>query len=48
MNPVTKLMSDKTTGRLRDDIRKEQILSCVLELYFLVRKSELFQEWQSF
>jgi len=31
MNPVTKLMRDKATGRLRDDIKMERILSCVLE-----------------
>jgi len=31
MNPVTKLMTDRTTGKLRDDIRLERILSCVLE-----------------
>lgn len=31
MNPVTKLMTDKTTGKLRDDIKMERILSCVLE-----------------
>ncbi len=31
MNPLTKLMRDKSTGRLREDIKKERILSCVLE-----------------
>jgi len=31
MNPVTELMSDKSTGRIRDDIKMERILSCVLE-----------------
>ncbi|MDH5174419.1 MAG: 4Fe-4S dicluster domain-containing protein [Elusimicrobiota bacterium] len=31
MNPLTKLMRDKTTGRLRDDIKGERVLSCVLE-----------------
>jgi len=31
MNPVTKLMTDKTTGRLRDDIKMERIHSCELE-----------------
>jgi len=31
MNPLTKLMRDKTTGKLRDDIKKEHILSCILE-----------------
>lgn len=31
MNPVTKLMTDKTTGKLRDDIKRERLLSCILE-----------------
>jgi len=31
MNPVTKLMADKATGRLRNDIKAERLLSCVLE-----------------
>ena len=31
MNPLTKLMRDKTTGRLRHDIKNERILSCLLE-----------------
>jgi len=31
MNPVTKLMTDKTPGRLRDDIKMERIHSCELE-----------------
>ena len=31
MNPVTKLMTDKITGKLRDDIKRERILSCILE-----------------
>ncbi|MCJ7646133.1 4Fe-4S binding protein [bacterium] len=31
MNPVTKLMSDKSTGKIRDDVKMERILSCVLE-----------------
>jgi len=31
MNPVTKLMNDKATGRLREDIKMERILSCILE-----------------
>ena len=30
-SPVTKLMTDKTTGKLRDDIKRERILSCILE-----------------
>jgi hypothetical protein len=31
MNPVTKLMRDKATGRLREDIKMECVLSCILE-----------------
>jgi len=31
MNPVTKLMKDKIEGRVRDEIKTERILSCVLE-----------------
>jgi len=31
MNPITKLMADKTIGRLRDDIKMERIRSCELE-----------------
>jgi len=30
-NPVTNLMTDNTTGKLRHDIKRERILSCVLE-----------------
>ncbi|MFB0563663.1 MAG: indolepyruvate ferredoxin oxidoreductase subunit alpha [Candidatus Lokiarchaeia archaeon] len=31
MNPVTRLMRDKATGRFREDTKMERILSCVLE-----------------
>lgn len=31
MNLVTKLMTDRTTDRIRDDVKKERILSCILE-----------------
>lgn len=31
MNPVTKLMTDKNTGRFRNDIKRERIRSCELE-----------------
>jgi len=31
MNPVTKLMTDKNTGRFSDDIKRERIRSCELE-----------------
>jgi len=30
-NPITKLMTDKATGKLRDDVKGERVLSCVLE-----------------
>ena len=30
-NPVTHMMSDKTTGKLRDDILNEKILSAIVE-----------------
>lgn len=30
-NPATKLMADTSNGRLRDDIKKERVLSCILE-----------------
>lgn len=30
MNPVTGLMADRTTGRFRDDIKKERVMSCIL------------------
>jgi NAD-dependent dihydropyrimidine dehydrogenase PreA subunit len=31
VNPVTKLMTDVTTGSLREDILSERVLSCILE-----------------
>ena len=31
MNPTTGLMADTTTGRFRDDIKMERVLSCILE-----------------
>lgn len=31
LNPVTKLMVDSATGRLREDIKNERIMSCILE-----------------
>lgn len=30
-NPTTKLMIDRGTGRFRDDIKRERVLSCILE-----------------
>ena len=30
-NPTTRLMADRTTGRFRNDIRMERVLSCILE-----------------
>jgi NAD-dependent dihydropyrimidine dehydrogenase PreA subunit len=31
INPTTRLMVDVATGRLRDDIKRERVLSCILE-----------------
>ena len=31
LNPTAKLMSDITSGKFREDIKKERVLSCVLE-----------------
>lgn len=31
LNPTTKLMVETDTGKLRDDIKKERVLSCILE-----------------
>lgn len=30
-NPTTKLMTDRDKGRFRDDIKRERVLSCILE-----------------
>ena len=38
-NPTTKLMADTRNGRLRDDIKKERVLSCILE--FKIEDSSL-------
>jgi len=32
-NPVTRLMSDITTGAVREDVKGERVLSCVLEFH---------------
>jgi NAD-dependent dihydropyrimidine dehydrogenase PreA subunit len=37
-NPVFQLMTDSTTGKLRDDIKKERVLSCILEFKANARK----------
>lgn len=39
MNPTTKLMSDSSTGKFRDDIKTERILSCILA--FKVEEAKL-------
>ena len=31
LNPVTELMTDVAAGTIRDDVKKERILSCILE-----------------
>ena len=31
LNPATALMADTSTGKFRDDIKKERILSCIIE-----------------
>jgi len=31
LNPVTMLMIDKKTGKFRDDVKKERVLSCIIE-----------------
>ena len=31
MNPIFQLMTDSKTGKLRDDIKSERVLSCILE-----------------
>jgi len=30
-NPLTMLMIDKETGKFRDDVKKERVLSCIIE-----------------
>lgn len=30
-NPFSSLMSDRQTGKLRDDVKKERVLSCIIE-----------------
>lgn len=39
-NPVTSLMSDTTTGRIREDILNEKVLSAILELKTQVENTE--------
>ena len=39
VNPITKLMTDTLTGSFRDDVKKERILSCILE--FKTKESQM-------
>jgi formate dehydrogenase beta subunit len=39
-NPVTKMMVDTRTGKLREDILNEKIMSCVVEAVFPMEKLE--------
>jgi hypothetical protein len=39
-NPVTTLMTDTSTGRLRDDILNEKVLSAILEIKTTVDRTE--------
>ena len=33
-NPVTKLMIDETTGKMKDDVLNEKVLSAIVDLIF--------------
>jgi hypothetical protein len=39
-NPVTTLMTDQKTGRLREDILNEKVMSAILEIKTTVDKTE--------
>jgi len=39
LNPTTMLMADRDTGRFRDDLKRERVLSCILE--FKTEESKL-------
>lgn len=39
-NPVTTLMTDQTTGRLREDILQEKVMSAILEIKTTIDKTE--------
>ncbi len=39
-NPVTKMMVDTKTGKLREDILNEKVMSCVVETVFPIEKLE--------
>ncbi|HEY82330.1 MAG TPA: FAD-dependent oxidoreductase [Dehalococcoidia bacterium] len=39
-NPITMMMEDPRTGKLREDILKEKVMSCVVEALFPIAKLE--------
>jgi NADPH-dependent glutamate synthase beta subunit-like oxidoreductase len=39
-NPITKMMVDKGTGKLREDILNEKVMSCVVEMVFPMERLE--------
>ncbi len=39
-NPITKLMVDRGTGKLREDILNEKVMSCVVETVFPMERME--------
>ena len=39
-NPITKMMVDTSTGKLREDILNEKVMSCVVEAVFPIEKLE--------
>jgi len=39
-NPITSLMSDASTGTIREDIMKEKVLSAILEIKVPVERTE--------
>ena len=41
LNPITSLMVDKTTGKLRDDVLNEKVLSAIIE--FVVPQSRVLE-----
>jgi hypothetical protein len=41
LNPLSFLMSDKQTGKLRDDVKKERVLSCIIEFKTSIDKLPL-------
>lgn len=46
MNPTTRLMTDTSTGKFREDIKAERVLSCILE--FKVEEAKLLSVINTF